>query len=173
MILRSLMARTFGFGIRRLHNKSDKLGRDVLSNTDRKKIMKNNAPPKLFMAKAGQPEISVNRLTPEPGQEPPADGVDFASDADLAVIGDRRVAELKRLNKISPQQKLYGWAVLSVEDTEQNGRRVFSSPEKGNPSHAEILLPIMAMFSKQIRKRHARELAKKTKWRSRPAAKQT
>lgn len=170
MILRSLMARAFGFGIRRLHNKSDKLGRDVLSNTDRKKIMRNNAPPKLFMAKAGQPEISVNRLTPGPGQEPPADSVGFASDADLAIIGDRRVAQLKSRGKIDLKQKLYGWAELSVDDAEQDGRRVFSSPTKGNPSHAEVFLPINAVYSKQIREYHARELAKKAKWRPRPNA---
>lgn len=122
----------------------------------------------LFIDKASSTRLSVNRLTPEPGQEPPVDDPDFASDAKLAEIGDRRVTELKRQNKISPKQEFRGWAVISVEDAEQNGRIVRLAPLPGNPQHTNIILPAEAKENDRILTKHARELAKKCKWRPRP-----
>lgn len=169
MIFHNISKRALRFYGHKLDSKLDKIGRDVLSEGDRKKIQKNQTPFRLFLDKKSPINISVNRLTPKPGQEPPAGRLGLMSDAELAVIGDQRIVELKRLKKISPKQEFGGWAELSVEDAEQNGRRVFSSPEKNNPSHAEIFLPILAILSKRMRKRHARALAKKAKWRPRPA----
>ena len=122
----------------------------------------------LFIDGTSPTRLSVNLLTPEPGQEPPSERPGFASDAELAIIGDRRVADLKRKNKLSPNQEFRGWAVLSVEDAEQDGRTVHHVPLPDNQQHMEIALPADAKESLSIRRAHASKLAQMTHWRPRP-----
>ena len=141
---------------------ADMLGRDVLSSSNRKKIQRGLPLPSLFIDHASPLELSVNRLTPKPDQEPPADRPDLASDAVIAQISDRRAKALGR--------NFYGWAVLSVEDAEQDGRIVLPAPEEGNDWHANIKLPVAAQNHFLLRKRHASLLAANIKWRSRPKA---
>ena len=148
--------------------KSDQLGRDVRSRGNRNSIIKGDTPMSLFLDNASPTQLSVSLLTPEPGQELPSDRPGFASDAELAIISDRRVAELKRQDKLAPNQEFRGWAVISVEDAEQNGRIVRLAPLPGNQQHTNIILPAEAKKNKRILTQHARELAKKCKWRSRP-----
>lgn len=139
--------------------KSDKLGRDVLSRRDLKRIQK-KIPTRIFLDKTSPTRLSVNRLTPEPNRQPPADRPDLAADSVIAAIGERRAKALGR--------NFYGWAELSVEDAEQNGRIVRSSPLPDNPQHADIALPAEAMNDEIAREIHAEELARKVKWRPRP-----
>lgn len=141
--------------------KQDLLGRDVLSRSDRKKIQRGLPLPELFMDSTSSFDLSVNRLTPEPGQAPPIDRPDLASDEVIAQISDRRAKRLGR--------NFYGWAVLSVEYAEQEGRIVQATPQAGNPWHADIRLPVEAKENIRIRRRHANRLAANIQWRPRPA----
>lgn len=140
--------------------RQDLLGRDVLSRSDRKKIQRGLPVPELFMDSASPFDLSVNRLAPEPGQEPPADRPDLVSDRVIAQISDHRAKRLGR--------NFYGWAVLSVEHAEQEGRMVLATPQKDNPWHADIRLPVEAKENIRIRRRHATRLAANVQWRSRP-----
>lgn len=141
---------------------ADLLGRDVLSRSHRKKIQRGILLPSLFIDKASPFDLSVNRLAPKPGREPPADRPDLASDEVIAQISDRRAQALGRT--------FYGWAVLSVEEAGQDGRVVLLAPTEGNDWHVNIRLPVAAQKSFSLRKRHASLLAAHVKWRSRPEA---
>ena len=140
--------------------KSDKLGRDVLSRSDRRKIQKRRTPAALFMDDTSKTEISVNRLTPEPGQKAPADRPDLVSDEIIATISHRRAKTLGR--------NFYGWAELLVKHAERKGRTVLATPQDDNDSHADILLPAEAKASREEREEHAEDLAKRTTWCPRP-----
>ena len=140
----------------------DKLGRDVRSRGDRRLILKQQAPPCLFLDKASPTRLSVNRLAPVPNQAPPANRPDLAPDAVIAKISDRRARALER--------NFYGWAELSVEDAARDGRTVRSSQQPDNFWHADIILPAEAEKEQRARERHARALARKTGWRPRPEA---
>ena len=140
--------------------KSDKLGRDVLSRRKRNRIIKGKASLSLFMDKTSPLELSVHRLTPEPGQEPPADHRGILSDAALVRIADLRAKALGLT--------FYGWAELSVEDAEQEGRIVRPTPTSDDSSHADIVLPAEAKQDELIRREHAQNLADSVRWRPRP-----
>lgn len=141
--------------------KRDMLGRDVLYRRLIKDILRGKRPATLFLDNASPFELSVNRLTPKPGQEPPADRPDLASDKVIAQISDRRAKALGRI--------FYGWAVLSVEDAGLDGRAVHLAPQENNQWHVNIRLPIEAQKNNDIRKRHADLLAAYVKWRPRPS----
>lgn len=143
--------------------KQDLLGRDVLSRKDQRKLKKGVTLPALFMDNVSPFELSVNRLTPNPGEMPPADRPDLVSDTVMAKISDRRAKALGRT--------FYCWAALSVADAEQDSRIVRPAPLPGNEQHANIHLPDEARKDELIRRDHAHNLAKKAKWRARPAAK--
>ena len=140
--------------------KRDMLGRDVLSRRLIKDILRGKCPAAPFLDGASPFELSVNRLTPKPGQAPPADRPDLVSDEVIAQISDRRAKALGRI--------FYGWAVLSVEDAGLDGRTVHLAPQENNPWHVNIKLPIEAQKNNAIRKRHADLLAAHVQWRPRP-----
>ena len=142
--------------------KEDVLGRDILSRKDRRKIQKNVFLPSLFIDKASPFELSVNRLAPKPGQDPPADRPDLVSDRVMARISDKRAKTLGRT--------LYGWAVLRVCDAEQGGCFVRPAPLSGNRQHANIHLPDEAHKDPLLYEHHAHRLARSVRWRPRPAA---
>lgn len=142
--------------------KSDKVGRDVLSRKDRSLIQRRDAPPRLFFDNASPVEISVNRLTPEPNQAPPADRPDLAPDTEISKISDRSA------NARVPQRNFYGWAELSVRQASQDGRTVRASPLPENQWHADIILPAEAKEKETIRRKHAAKLAGNSVWRPRP-----
>ena len=140
--------------------KQDMLGRDVLSRRLIKAILKGKNPAGLFWDGASPFELSVNRLTPKPGQAPPADRPDLASDTVIAQISDRRAEALGRI--------FYGWAVISVEDAGRSGRVVQATPQKNNRWHVSIRLPVEAQKDEKIRRDHADWLAANVQWRPRP-----
>ena len=140
--------------------KSDKLGRDVLSRRKRNRIMKGKLTVSLFLDNASPFELSVHRLTPESGQEPPADRQGLMSDTAIAQISERRAKALG--------QTFYGWAELSVEDAEQDGRIVRPTPTSEDASHADIVLPAETRQNERIRRKHAQKLAEAVQWRPRP-----
>ena len=140
--------------------KTDLLGRDVLSRSDRRKIQRGMPLPELFMDDVSPFELSVNRLASKPGREPGADRPDLASDTVIAQISDRRAKALGR--------NFYGWAVISVENAGQCGRIVQAAPQADNPWHANIRLPVKSQKNDSIRRRHAERLATHVHWRPRP-----
>lgn len=141
--------------------KEDVLGRDILSSKDRRKIQKNVFLPALFIDRASPFELSVNRLAPKPGQEPPADRPDLVPDKVIARISDKRAKALGRT--------FYGWAVLRVCDAEQNGCLVLPAPLPGNMQHANIHLPDEARKDPLLYEHHVHRLARSARWRPRPA----
>ena len=141
--------------------RGDMLGRDVLSSKDQRKIQKNIPRPPLFIDNTSPFELSVHRLAPKPGQAPPADRPDLVSDKVIARISDKRAKALGRT--------FYCWAVLSVEDAEQDGRVVRPAPLPGHEQHANIHLPDEARKNEFIRRNHAQNLARHVHWRPRPA----
>ena len=139
---------------------TDILGRDVMSSRVCKKIQAGRTSFGLYWDKASPTNLSVNRLTPLPGQTPPAERPDLASDKVIAKIGDLRAKALGRV--------FYGWGVLSAGNAAQAGRTVQPSPQPGNDYHADINLPDEAEQDERARERHARNLAALTRWRPRP-----
>ena len=139
---------------------ADLVGRDVLSDRDRRKILKNRAPPCLFLDKKSPTRLSVQRLAPVPNQAPPADRPDLAPDAVIAEIGERRAKALNR--------NFYGWAELPVEAAARDGRTVRPSPLPDNQWHADIVLPAEAEKERRQREKHAQALADNAGWRPRP-----
>ena len=140
--------------------KSDKVGRDLCSRSDCRKVKKGETPISVFMDDRSPTEISVNRLTPEPGQNPPTNRPEIASDEVIARISDLRAANINR--------NFHCWAVLSVKDAEKSGRTVEPSPLEDNEYHMHIALPSEAKKDKDKRREHAEELAADATWRPRP-----
>lgn len=141
--------------------KFDLLGRDVKSRKIRRKIINKRPVPEVFRDRKSPCELSVNRLTPKPNQEPPADHPYLAS--------DRVIEKISARNASAIGQNFYGWIVLSVEDAKKNGRTVCATPSDENKSHADIILPKDAEKDERIRERHIAELVANATWRSRPA----
>ena len=142
--------------------KFDILGRDVKSSKICRKIRNRRPVPEAFRDRKSPCELSVNRLTPKPNQEPPADHPYLASDRVIEKISVRNASE--------NGQNFYGWIVLSVEDVKKNGRTVCATPSDENKSHADIILPKDAEKDKRIHERHITELAADARWRPRPTA---
>lgn len=141
--------------------KSDKIGRDLRSRSDCKKAKNKKTPISVFMDDSSPTRISVNRLTQKPGQNPPADRPEIASDKVIAQISDRRARAGGR--------NFHCWAELLVRDAEQSSRTVDPSPLDDNQYHMDIVLPPEAENDQEKRREHAEELAASAHWRPRPA----
>ena len=138
----------------------DLLGRDVKSSRVYRKIRNKKPVPESFRDRKSPCELSVNRLTPEPNQEPPADHPYLASDKTIEKISVR--------NASANGQNFYGWIVLLVKDVRKNGRSVRATPSDDNKSHADIILPKDAEEDDELRERHIMELVANIEWRPRP-----
>ena len=139
---------------------SDKIGRDLCSRSDCRKVKNGETPVSVFMDDRSPDKISVNRLTREPGQAPPANRPEIASDEVIARISDLRA--------ISNNRNFHCWAVLSVRDAEKSGRTVEPSPSEDNDYHMDIALPSEVEKDQDKRREHAEELAADATWRPRP-----
>ena len=141
---------------------ADKVGRDVLSRSDRRLIMRGQAPPGLFLDNASPVQLSVHRLAPVPNRPPPDDRSDLAPDLVIAEISRCRAKAQ------TPERNFYGWAELSAADAAQDGREVCLSPQPDNPWHADIVLPAEAEREERKREKHATALSHSVEWRERP-----
>ena len=135
--------------VRRPIQEDDPLGRGVFSGRDKKRIAKNRAPHKLFMAKEPPEKISVSRLGHEPDDE-------------MAKIGDR---DGKKRG-----QTFHGWAEMPAKAARRMGRKTEASPTPGNRWHADIVLPGDAKEDENLREEHAHDLARSARWRPRPSS---
>ena len=68
-------------------------------------------------------------------------------------------------------RSFHGWAVVKVDAASRNGRSVVASPkpERNNPYHADIVLPLEATGNRLKQKEHAQQLADQAVWRAKPA----
>lgn len=124
---------------------SEELGRQVMSSGQARRA-KRSIPHHVFLERAGQAEISVDRLT--------------IVHPDVATASAERLAARR-------SRSFYGWAVVSAEGAAQSERHVQASPTKENAAHADIVLPDPAIEKRDEQIRHARELADESHWRGR------
>ena len=128
----------------------EELGRGVFSKKHAQRAQRTRVPLNIFLVQEGNTEISVDRLT------------FAASDNKATIIADETAA--------ARNATFYGWAVVTAEKAGDNGRHVIASPrpERGNPYHADIILPEFSGEDREEQKRHAQELADTSEWRERP-----
>ena len=130
----------------------EELARGVFSKKHAQRAQPTRVPLHVLLVQEGNVEISVDRLT-------------FAAlDNKATDIADEIAA--------ARNATFYGWAVVTAEKAGNNGRRVIASPrpERGNPYHADIVLPELSGEDREEQKRHAQELADASEWRERPDA---
>ena len=109
-------------------NAEDRLGREERSASGAKHALRNqkkkrHGGPRVykFLPPKKSNEISVNRLG-------------LASDSKMAEIGIR--------NAIALEKTFWGWYVLSVNDVHEVGCSVKLSPNRDNPYHADLIVPV-------------------------------
>ena len=130
----------------------EELGRGVFSNRHAQRARRARVPLHAFLVQEGNTEISVDRLT-------------------FAAL-DNKATAIANETAAARNATFYGWAVVAAEKAGHNGRHVIASPrpERGNPYHADIILPELAGEDREEQKRHAQELADASEWRERPDA---
>ena len=127
----------------------ERLGRGIFDSQHKKRAERGNIPFKIFLLKAKEIDISVDRLN-------------RGENSVMCQIGDDN-AKSRGANR-----RFYGWAVILVEKANQNGRLVIHDPILDNPYHALIKLP--SLSKEEVRdnqQQHAKELAVDSQWRSR------
>ena len=87
----------------------------------------------------------------------------------MATLGDRIAIGRSVGRKVT----FYGWAVITAEYAENNGRRVVATPLPDNLYHADIVLPDSTAENRDEQVRHAQELADASLWRERPDSTET
>ena len=130
----------------------EELGRGIFSKKHAQRAQRTRVPLHVFLVQEGNTEISVDRLT-------------------FAAL-DNRATVIANETAAARNATFYGWSVVTAEKAVNNGRRVVASPrpERGNPYHADIILPELAGEDREEQKRHAQELADDSRWRERPDA---
>ncbi len=118
---------------------NDNLGRRVLSSSSAKKNIRFH----VFLERYGIRTISVDLLKDD-------------SHNTVQCLAEQAAEQRGRT--------FYGWAVVPVFLAEENGRDALASPIDDNPFHADIRLPTEAEISREIQKRHAKELADFAVW---------
>jgi hypothetical protein len=121
---------------------TDLLGRRIDSSTEVKKARKQI---RSYVFVDSEPTLSVDRL-------------DLAPDIEVAAIAD---------SERESGRTFYGWAVVSAEIAQRNGRAVVATPTEHNRFHADITLPETS--DREERLQHAVELASNAAWRPRPS----
>ena len=124
---------------------SEELERHVMSSGQARRA-KRSVPHHVFLERAGQAEVSVDRLT--------------TMDPNKATANADGLAARR-------SRTFYGWAVVSAEAAARSGRHIRASPAKENTAHADIVLPDLAVEKRDEQIRHARELADESTWRGR------
>ena len=122
------------------------LGRGVFSSRHRDRARRARVPHHVFLEIAGEARLSVDRLD----VASPEEAIEIAQDV-----------------ATSRNATFYGWAVVTVEQAYDNGRRVIATPQLHNRCHADIVLPDPAVEDREEQKRHAQELADSSIWRER------
>lgn len=125
---------------------SEELGRSVFSSGAARRSRR-AVPHTVFLERAGNANISVDRLS----VAPPTEALNHARN-----VADQRA------------RTFYGWAVVAAALAASSGRRVLATPQQDNPFHADIVLPHSAREERDDQIQHARELADASRWR--PAA---
>jgi hypothetical protein len=125
------------------------LGRAVFDSKHVKNALRGVIPPKVFLERAGENEMSVDRM-------------DYADPIQAAQVQTRLRGRSCR-----------GWAVLSLEVASEEGRQVFPDPiEPDQLCHAYILLPFASPIEPEkafaIQNTHAVQLAMNAAWRGAP-----
>lgn len=133
---------------------NETLGRGVFDSN--KVDKKGKVRPRAFLERRGEVNISVDRL-------------DFAEPEEMATLGDRIAIGRSVGRKVT----FYGWAVITAEYAENNGRRVVATPLPDNLYHADIVLPDSTAENRDEQVRHAQELADASLWRERPDSTET
>ena len=128
----------------------EELGRVVFSRSHRRKAANTGAIPyQVFLERAGERTISVDRISRATPEE--------------AAANARRIAEQRE-----PARNFYGWAVVSVESVRAAGLDVAASPYPDNPYHADIVLPGSSTENREEQEQYALDLAIVAHWRDAP-----
>lgn len=122
------------------------LGRGVFSSRQARRARRSEVRLNVFLEKPGRLKISVDRLTVAPigSAESTAESVATARGANF-----------------------YGWAVITADAANANGRQVLATPLPTNRYHADIVLPELAAHDLEAQRRHAQQLADASRWRER------
>ena len=104
---------------------AEELGRSMFSSREAKRARRSRVSHNAFLEKEGQTDISVDRLSIAPAKE----AVAIADN-----VGAAR----------TPSATFYGWAFLTAEEADCNGRQAIASPLDNNPYHADIRLRLRA-----------------------------
>lgn len=126
--------------------RSEELGRGVFSSRIARRSRR-SVPHSVFLERAGNAGISVDRLNVAP----------LTKALDIA----RSVAAHR-------PGSFHGWAVVTAALAASSGRRVLATPQHDNPFHADIVLPDSAQEERDDQVQHARELADASRWRPVP-----
>lgn len=119
---------------------SAQLGRRVYSRSQMKSVRQQRSDAyKVFLTQRGSCEASVDYLVPS------------IRARDLLC----RIAIRDAVRRPSPFQ---GWATVTADVAQENGRRVQRTPICRNPFHADLVFPKTVSYADEERKRHAYEL---------------
>lgn len=126
---------------------SENIGRSVFSGRAAKRARKDGTIiPDVFLESREADSISVDRM-------------DHAPRTVLAALSTQ-IGQ----NRIQPRE-FRGWAVLTVEAAESNGRAVRATPNESNRYHADIFLHLRDDDERRDGQRqHATELAARATW---------
>lgn len=127
---------------------SEKLGRYVLSNTERKKAAKGKMPLGVFLEAPGINSISCDRLS-------------------IAPMDEAIQIAIKTASGRTPPKEFHGWAVVRVSKVIEEGCSAVATEEMGNPYHADIVLPDPVIEDRDRQKQYAAKLAKVACWKPR------
>ena len=127
----------------------EELGRSIFSSRQSRTAANTGVPFQVFLERAGQREISIDRLT-------------LAPPADAAANALRAAAQR------NPPRNFYGWAVVVAQHIRNAGCAVMASPLPDNRYHADIILPDDAVGDADAQREYAIKMAGMSRWRPYP-----
>ena len=132
------------------------LGRRFYSEKNARRARNRRTPHSEFMPPTGKaPHSPAGAET----AKPPNLSVDG-----LRVAALRQLADIARADEDSRDGPFRGWAYVTRELAQQEGRRVVAAPTLKNPYHEEIHLPAMVAGNRDALKQHATHLADNARW---------
>ena len=131
---------------------NEDLGRATFDRRSRNRALRGVINHRVFLESEQAVSISVDRM-------------------DHAPIDELAAWSRERARSRGPSRQFYGWAVLKVQDAENDGRTVKATPTPQNRCHADILLNITATGEERRRQqeKHALQLAEHSRWEEAPA----